>query len=148
KALIAGLIGAAMAVSAPAAFAQARSQAADSAWYAGGSLGQANAKCNVSGGSCDKTDTAWKIFGGYQINRTFGVELGYADLGKVKLSGGASSLSIETKSWDLVGVGSFPVANQFSIYGKLGFSRSESKVASAKDNSTNLTFGLGAQYDF
>jgi OmpA-OmpF porin, OOP family len=148
KALVAALIGVSAAVAAPAAFAQARGAAADAGWYAGGSLGQSTADCKVSGGSCDDKDTAWKIFGGYQINRNFGVELGYADLGKITVSAGGSSLSVETTSWDLVGVGSFPMANQFSIYGKLGFNRTETKAGSAKDNGTDLTFGAGVRYDF
>jgi OOP family OmpA-OmpF porin len=136
----------------------AQGKPADTGWYAGVSLGQSSASdaCNgVSGPgvSCEDTDTAFKIFGGYQINRNFGVELGYTDLGKVEASGGGVTASIETTAFELVGVGSYPINNQFSIYGKLGLYRADSKGrsnvgVSADETNTDLTYGLGVQYHF
>ncbi|MBI3919113.1 MAG: outer membrane beta-barrel protein [Betaproteobacteria bacterium] len=38
-------------------------------------------------GSKDEKDTAWKFFGGYQINRYIGIEGGYVDLGKASVTG-------------------------------------------------------------
>jgi OOP family OmpA-OmpF porin len=148
KALVAGLFGAAMAVSASATFAQARGASADTGWYVGGHFGQSSADCQVTVGSCDDSDTAWKILGGYQINRNFAVEFGYADLGTISVSAFGQTFNLETTAWDLVGVGSWPFANQFSVYGKLGFHRSETEVGSAKDDGIDLTFGLGVRYDF
>jgi len=154
KVLAAGLFGAALAVSAPAAFAQAKS-AADTGWYVGGSIGQSKTDCESAPGfSCDDKDTAYKIFGGYQINRNFGAELGYTDLGKVTASGGGLSVESKATAWDLVGVGAFPLSNQFSIYGKLGFYSGEVKVSSnvaggsGKKTTTDLTYGAGVQYNF
>src|SRR5256885_12202113 len=49
-----------------------------------------------------RSDTAWKIFGGYQINRTFSVEVGYTDLGSVEFRTGASRLTLETTALELV----------------------------------------------
>lgn len=129
--------------------------------YLGGSLGQAKAKdfCNGLSGtgvSCDDKDTAWKLFAGYQFHPNVAVELGYADLGKAKASDPTAEVSDEATAWDLTAVGSWPVANQFSIYGRFGFYRSEvkSKVSisgfgSASDDktTTDITFGLGARYD-
>jgi OOP family OmpA-OmpF porin len=60
------------------AFAQAGSEAG---WYVGASLGQSQVDVDCSGTTtCDDKDSAWKIFGGYQFNRNFSVELGYTDL--------------------------------------------------------------------
>src|SRR5262245_34656900 len=89
----------------------------DSGWLVGGTIGQS--KINVdcpAGASCDDTDTAFRIFGGYNFNRNFGVELGYADLGKVTF--GALGLSGDVKAtvWDLLAVGTLPLSNNFSIY--------------------------------
>lgn len=148
------VVGVAMAFSAPAAFAQVQP---DRGPYAGGSIGQSTADCDVSGipgVSCDEKDTAWKIFGGYQINRNFGVELGYTDLGEVSATGAGVRINLETTAWELVGVGSFPVADRFSLYGKLGFYRAENKVSSniagisGDKTTTDLTFGVGVRYDF
>src|SRR3954452_22261851 len=130
----------------------AQGKPADTGWYAGVSLGQSSASdaCNgVSGPgvSCEDTDTAFKIFGGYQINRNFGVELGYTDLGKVEASGGGVTASIETRAFELVGVGRYPINTQFPIYGKLALYRADptgrSNVAlPADETNTDLTYGL------
>lgn len=151
-ALIAGLAAGSFAVIVPAALAQAP---ATPGWYAGGSLGQSKAKDADCTGfvSCDDKDSAWKIFGGYEINRNFAVELGYTDLGEFTASGpGAARQSIEATAWELVGVGSIPIADRFSLYGKVGGYRADSEgragALSADESNTGLTFGVGAQYDF
>jgi len=138
------------------------------AWYAGASLGQAQADVDCSGTtSCDDKDSTWKLFAGYQINRNFSVELGYSDLGAVTASTPsfvlfpfvipAANLKIESTVWELVGIGSLPVAERFSIFGKLGLYRADTDVAvdfgasgstSQSDSNTDLTFGVGLRYDF
>lgn len=123
KWIVSMLGAAAMAVSA-GAFAQQ----ADTGWYVGGSLG------NAEVGSED--DTAWKIHGGYQVNRTFAAEFGYSNLGDF---GGGDDVTV----MELVGLGKFPIANQFSVYGMLGFANLE--VGS--EDETELTYGIGVQYD-
>src|SRR3954471_8968815 len=60
----------------------------ESGWLVGGSIGQSknNLSC-PAGSSCDDSDTAFRVFGGYNFNKNFGAELGYADLGKFTASG-------------------------------------------------------------
>ncbi|HXJ53238.1 MAG TPA: outer membrane beta-barrel protein [Burkholderiales bacterium] len=156
KTSIAAFLAASGLVVSSAAMAQAK--AADQGFYAGVSIGQSSSSdacTGVSGPgvSCDDKDTAFKIFGGYQINRNFGVELGYTDLGKVEAHGGGVTASVESTAFELVGVGKFPINNQFSVYGKLGFYRADSKGrsnvgVSADETNTDLTYGLGVQYNF
>ena len=50
--------------------------------YVGGSLGRSDYKVP------DETDTAWRLFGGYQLNRNFAAEIGYHNLGTVNFTGG------------------------------------------------------------
>ena len=130
---------------------------ADRGGYIGGSFGQSSADCEAGpGASCDDKDTSWKVFGGYQINRNFAVELGYANLGELTITSGPNRLTAESTAWDLVGVGIFPINNQFSIYGKLGLymatvdvSVSPSSAGDSGDDTTNgLTFGAGVRYNF
>ena len=135
--------------------------AQDGAFYVGGSIGQATAKdgCDgvsgVPGVSCDDEDTSWKIFGGYKFNRNFALEFGYVDLIEVTASGPGGTASIEATAFELVGVGMLPLANNFSLYGKIGLYRAETElsvntflvVGSEKENNTDLTFGIGAQFD-
>ena len=142
KVLLAAMLGAAVMAAPAVSMAQARGE---TGWYAGITLGQSDAKdVNCGGLSCDKKDTAFRILGGYQINRNFAAELGYHDLGKAKVG----TTDIKANAWELVGVGSYPIANQFSIYGKLGFFRGEAKAGGTKETNTDLTYGAGVQYDF
>lgn len=131
--------------------------AQDTGFYAGLSLGQSTADdacTGVSGPgiSCDDKDTAWKILGGYQFNRHFAVELGYTDLGEVSASGPGGSVSVESSAFEVVAVGMMPIADKFSIYGKLGVYRGETDASapgvSISESTTDLTFGIGARYDF
>ena len=144
KALIAAMLGAAVMAAPAVSMAQARGE---TGWYAGITLGQSEVKSvDCTGFSCDTKDTAFRILGGYQINRNFAAELGYHDLGKVKVTGPAN-FDIKSNAWELVGVGAYPLANQFSVYGKLGLYRGEVKVPGSKATNTDLTYGVGLQYD-
>jgi len=155
KLFVAAALAATMALPA-AAMAQS---APDTGWYAGGSIGQSEVKdgCSgltgVPGISCDEKDTAWKIFGGYQLNRNFAAEFGYTDLGEISASGFGVNVSAETTAWELSGIGSWPLTNQFSVFGRLGFYRAETEGrsnvgVSADSDNTGLTFGVGVQYNF
>ncbi len=64
--------------------------------------------------------------------------------------------NIKASAAELVGLAAYPVASQFSLYGKLGAYRAEAKLSaslaglgsgSLKDRTTDLTFGFGARYD-
>jgi OOP family OmpA-OmpF porin len=134
------------------AMAQAKGGNADLGFYAGASVGQSKADCgDTAGGSCDDKDTAYRVFGGYKFHPNIAVEGGYAPLGETSATFGSSKLTAEANAWDIVGVGSWPLGNNFSILGKLGFYNAEVKlggVASGKKTTTDLTYGLGGQYDF
>jgi len=132
----------------------------ESGWLVGGSLGQSKAKDACSGVtgagvSCDDSDTAFRIFGGYQINKNFGVELGYATLGEATASAAGSSASIESTAWDLMAVGTLPLGNNFSLYGKIGMYKSNTDFSTnipgfsgVSESNTDLTYAIGGQYDF
>jgi opacity protein-like surface antigen len=109
----------------------------------GASIGQADL-------DIDK-DTAWKASIGYQINRTFAAEVGYTNLGEVSEGVGPLSAEAEATAWEVIGIAKFPVANQLSIYGLAGIAMAEVEGrvlgVSFSDDSTELTFGVGAQYD-
>ena len=128
KKWVAAMIGAAAMTLSGAALAQQ----GDTGWYVSGSLG--NAEVDIPGA---EDSTAWRIAGGYKINRTFGAELGYANLGD--FGGGGDDVT----SLELAATASFPLANQFSLYGLVGFARLEA----GSEEETELMFGVGAQYD-
>ena len=53
----------------------------------------------------------------------------------------------EVTALEVVGVGLFPVANQLSIFGKLGFANVDVETPGGSDDGVELTWGLGVQYD-
>jgi OOP family OmpA-OmpF porin len=136
--------------------------------YAGLSIGQSKFSDACTGSvpagfsaSCDDKDTAWRIFGGYQFHPNIAVEIGYADLGRaqatVSFGGLSGTAKVEATAFDAVAVGSWPLNQAFSVYGKLGLYHGEAKLtasgtgagsSSDKDTGSDLTFGLGARYDF
>ena len=148
-------LASAMAFTGPA-FAQ------DPGFYLGGALGQTSFDVDCTGTtSCDDKDSSWKIFGGYQFNKNLALEFGYADLGEATASVSVPPFTVngalEATVWDLVAVGSLPIADRFSIFGNLGLYRADTDLnatvpglgsASESDSNTDLTFGVGARYDF
>ena len=112
--------------------------------YIGGTLGQSEYKDGCTGvASCDEKDTAWRLLAGYQFNRYFAAELGYHDLGSVSAPGA----SVDGTAWELVGLGAYPVFEKVSLYGKLGVYRGELEAPAAKETNSDLTYGIGLQYD-
>jgi OOP family OmpA-OmpF porin len=130
----------------------------DTGWYGGLGIGQSTFVDSCTGVvgpgiSCEEKDTAWKIFGGYQFNRNFAGEFGYADLGKTTVSlSGFGSASIGAQGFELTGVGSVPVNEQLSVYGRLGFflwnvDLKAGVIGSASASGIGLTFGFGASFN-
>ena len=121
--------------------------AQDKGFYAGAGVGQSF----VDEGAYDDEDTAFSVFGGYQFNKYFALEGGYADFGKIE-SKGAPDLEADTAY--LTAVGSLPITDKFSAYAKAGFHRwnldSElpGVVGNDDDSGSDPTYGVGVQYRF
>jgi OOP family OmpA-OmpF porin len=125
----------------------------DSGWFVGGSVGQS--KLNFScptGNSCDDTDTAFRVFGGYNFNKYFGAELGYADFGKATFSTAGLSGEAKAAAWDVMAVGTLPIGDKFGVYGKLGWYRADTKstgiVGASSDTNSDFTMAVGGQFNF
>jgi hypothetical protein len=127
KKWLVGALGAAAMALSTGAFAQSMMPG----FYAGVELGSSDL------GS--ETDTTMRAFGGFQFHPNIAVEIGYGFL----YDKGAT----EVTALEVVGVGMYPVAPQFSVLGKLGFANIEVDVGGSSDDKTELVFGIGAQYD-
>lgn len=136
-------------------------------WYAGALFGRSEAKAGcigiVSGGgrTCDPTDVALGFFGGLQMHRNYGAEIGYTNLGKVRANengpASASSQNTQNNIWDAAAVAYLPLheilplERGVSAYARLGgyhatLSTSERGV---NDHSNfGLAYGGGLQMDF
>ena len=115
--------------------------------YVGVRAGQA--KTNIDNAILTKdSPTAWGMFAGYAFTPMVAVEAEYLDLGKVTGIGGGA----ESRGYTVSGVGSIPIGEQFSLFGKVGYAMISTKdissVPSPDAESDAITYGLGGQFNF
>ena len=125
--------------------------------YLGASAGQATADISCPAGtSCDDKDTAWKVYGGLEVNEFISMEAGYINLGKVGYSG-AKTGSRETKGMLLQLVGTYALNPSFTLMARGGMNFLSTDVNgsiagtpnnNASDTDVVWSAGLGAQYNF
>jgi OOP family OmpA-OmpF porin len=113
--------------------------AQDSGWYGGASIGRSAATIDedrIRGGLASQglatrefserdRDTAFRLFGGYQVNRYFGIEGGWFDMGEMGYTasttpGGSLRGDVRLRGMNLDLVGSFPLSERFSLLGRVG----------------------------
>lgn len=146
-------------------------------YYAGGSVGQSRTEMDparttgilmpgvaTTGIASDNKGDAFKVFGGWQINRNLALEAGYFDLGKNRFTTTTSpsgTLSGETRvqglNFDVVGT--MPLTERFSALARVGAQQAWSTdrlsgtgtgagmASRGKHNDTNYKVGLGMQYE-
>lgn len=121
-------------------------------WYFGGSVGAATTTDTFNGvgtslTQTDKTDTALSLRGGYRFNANWAAEGGYADLGKSKYQqAGYPENTMKTALWHIDAVGTVPLNDKFSVFGKLGVAQITYDVNGDKNHKSTLHLGAGASY--
>jgi len=103
---------------------------ASAQFYLGGGVGEAKT---------DTRETSWKMYGGFQFNPTWGLELGYTDLGKYR--------GADIESYSLAMTGTMPLNEQWSLLGKLGAANNRPDAA-GNGNNTAVLIGVGVGYSF
>ncbi len=111
-----------------AALAAAPALAQQSQVYVGAGLGIANT---------DSSEFSWKILGGYQHDRHWGIEAAYTDLGSYRGSS-ADSLS-------LAFTGTLPLDRRWALMAKAGVASNHTRVAGSSDQGGALV-GIGVAY--
>ena len=115
--------------------------------------------------SADKRSLGFKVFGGYQFSKYFGVEGGFVDFNDNKaygtLTGPARTVytTAENDAWTLAAVGTLPVTKRVSVFAKVGASSWSSNLKTISATATGKTasktkgtdgydvfYGLGASY--
>src|SRR6266850_3537653 len=158
KALIAAVFGA-VALAAPAVgMAQ---QPPERGAYIGFSIAHTEFQHTCEGVvvSCDNSDFGGKGFVGYRLNRNFAVEGGYAKFGTAKgrgtIGGQAANFDRDVLAWDIALVGTLPLGQGMSVFGKLGVNRADTKFTGelsggrvdVNEKSTGSTYGAGFQVE-
>lgn len=130
--------------------------------YVGGSFGQSTYDLDDAGliaTSRDEKDNAWKLYGGFEFNQNWGVEVGYANLGELRnvynVSGTSVSLTGKAHSVYVAGTGTLPLNDQFSVFGKLGLAANHTSATgragnfalSDSGNKIGALIGVGAAYN-
>lgn len=126
--------------------------------YVGVGIASADHTYNLPGtanGSSDGYKASGKLFGGYEFDKTWGVEAGYTDFRKsdynYTLNGAAGHATSDGHSFYVAGKASVPLNDQFSLFGKLGAARNKATLSDAvfhNDYSKTEAYGaLGGQYN-
>ncbi len=79
--------------------------------------------------TCDKTDTAFKLLGGYKFAPNWAGEIGYFDFGKAKLSGGGANLEIKANGFGGGVAYHQDIAPAWNFVGRLGIAQVKTKLS-------------------
>ena len=103
--------------------------------YIGFSLGSANDDV------LSESDTGYKFYGGYTVNNNLGFEIAFVDLGQYV------GRSLDQYGVAFEAVGYIPLSNNLDLMGKVGLFAWTVEDRYYIDYGTDLTYGLGVQYD-
>jgi OOP family OmpA-OmpF porin len=120
--------------------------AADNGFYAGLNLGRSSVSTPSGVVLTKKNDTVYGVIGGYQFNQNWGVEAQYTGAGKIP----TTTFSGKADTFSVAAIGTMPVSDTFSLYGKLGYASTKSKVSGAGVTGATrgaATYSLGVQYN-
>ena len=126
-------------------------------FYAGLTLGTGSANFTAPAGSNalvenPESKPVYGAFGGYRYNKNLAVEMAYTGASYIYTTpaGGPRYLSKQIVL-ALTAVGSMPVSDAFSIYGKVGVARASYESNTVGEQTTSRvapTVGIGAEYKF
>jgi OOP family OmpA-OmpF porin len=152
-------------------------RAAEPGWYLGANIGPSQSAVDAERVSSDllgsgltvgpiaenARDLDYKLFGGYRLKRYLSVEAGYFDLGRfgfstITVPNGTLKGDIKLKGINLDLVGSMPMSERFSAFGRIGVARAQASDSFTGTGSVNvlnpspsarsnqLKVGLGLDY--
>lgn len=117
--------------------------------YVGARAGQA--KTNIDNNTFNNSTltstnpTGWGVFIGHIFNPNLAFEAEYLNLGEIKAGTG----SAKSTGFSLSGVGSAPISEHFSLFGKLGYAlitgQPGGSFTGSDIKSRAFTYGLGGQ---
>lgn len=119
-------------------------------FYAGADIG--HNRFSDSGVKLNRT--GYSLFGGYKLNSNVALELGYRSFLNDSYTAGADSADVKIYGLQASGVFSFPVSNDISLFGRLGFTnlRADLKVKEGgnswteRDHTNKFLVGVGGSY--
>lgn len=117
--------------------------------FVGASVGQAkyDVTCDI-GSTCDDKDTAWKVYGGLEVNEFISMEAGYVNLGEAKFR----EATAEVHGMTIQVIGTYAFNPSFSLIGRGGMNILNLEINDTVDGNVGDTdvawsLGVGAQYN-
>jgi len=145
KKLIVALIASAAAISA----AQAQTTTTPGHAYIGVGVATADHE-DGNGFDSDGYKASGKVFGGYDFNRNWGVELGYTDFRKADVTSAVGNGETKGYAYYLAAKATAPINERFDVYGKLGLQNSQRELSVAnvtvKDHAADAYGAVGVEY--
>lgn len=123
-------------------------------FYAGAGVGKASIEVDDAGFDAD--DTAFKVFGGYNFNQNFAVEVTYFDGGQPDQSFGGGSVEVGLDGINISALGRVPLGEVFSLFGKVGYASYDAQVKARIGSSVvfdesgsdeDLSYGIGGAFN-
>ncbi|MDB5870955.1 MAG: outer membrane protein precursor-like protein [Ramlibacter sp.] len=112
---------------------------------------QRGMRCGSTALLCDNTDRAAQLYAGAMVGNFWGVELGYADSGRLAGAGGES----RAQGLNLSLVGKAPLSRSLGVFGKLGttYGRTDTSImgggpTAGADQGFGLSYGAGMSFAF
>ena len=128
--------------------------------HADGFFDKPKVRFGFSGGQLDLSDsnyspTAWNFMAGYEFNRYLAVEVGTLIDRGIKYPDPTGTLKVDTSSYHLTAVGSYPLGDIVSVYGRAGLLRwtlhqkysTGGTTTSASDDGNDPYFGAGFAFN-
>jgi OOP family OmpA-OmpF porin len=124
--------------------------------YIGASVGSSAQKYSADGSSDTVNETSYKVFGGYNFTKNYGVEAGFVDFGDADASSDGISATLKPTSFYIAATATYPIAPQLFVTGKLGVANNHTKADvsydgvgySDSENKTTAVIGIGMAYQF
>ena len=134
-------------------------------WYVGGAVGQSRAH-SLDGGdrssqflglgfdsastSVDKTDSAYRVFGGYRMHRYVAVELGVDDFGRYQVTSdvqpeGTFRSSARVSGVDASVLGLLPIGERFTLFARGGVISARTRVSYDSSGSVRTNEGVDSR---
>ena len=116
--------------------------------YAGALIGLGKLNADCTGSSCDTSDTAFKLYGGYEVAPDISVEFGYTDFGTYKLTGTYNNVDISAISVSAAFRGN--LAQDLTGVARLGLASVKSEWDLTNPGSKSkigIYAGLGLEYN-
>lgn len=120
-----------------------------------GSVSYSNATITVNGTPNTFANPGmFRIAGGYHFSPMLAAEVAYASFADSVLTSPAGNITLGANSFQVAAVGSYPLAAQFDLIGKLGIASNSAKLTTtgafagqgSTGSKTDLLLGIGAQY--